>query len=110
MTNSGVGPLKELQRRIYQNKIRHGFNTSNDHAGINQEICHLTEELGEVAAAWRRGKKKDTIDGVIDLIVFGLGLLEILEADGDVEMEQVILQNEKRKYRMNPDGSCVRIE
>lgn len=104
------GPLKELQRRIYGNKVKHGFNVADDRHGINQEICHLSEELGEIAAAHRGGRRADMIDGIIDLMVFALGLLEILEADGDAEMLRVLEQNEKRKYRQNPDGSWVKIE
>lgn len=110
MDSFGTGPLKELQRRIYRNKVSHDFSVASDRVGINQEICHLVEELGELASAHRKGDMGGVIDGVIDLIIFGLGLLEILGADGDIEMEKVIIQNEKRKYKINPDGYCEKIE
>ncbi len=46
--------LKDLQKRIFENKVKKGFNTQKDYQGVNQEICFLAEELGELAHAHRR--------------------------------------------------------
>ena len=110
MAKLPTGAFKDLQKRIYQNKVSHGFNIIGDHVGINQEICHLAEELGELAAAHRRNDREGVIDGIIDVVVFALGLLEIMGVDGDTAMEGVLIQNEARKYKMNPDGSCIKID
>lgn len=44
--------LQELQKEIFENKKRHGFNTTD----MNEEFCHLIAEVGEAYDAWFRGK------------------------------------------------------
>lgn len=41
--------IKELQKEVYANKLRRGFNVTS----IGNEIIHLTEELGELARGYR---------------------------------------------------------
>lgn len=102
------GPLRNLQKRIFRNKKNKGFNVSSDRHGINQEICHLVEEFGELASAHRGGNRIAVVDSVIDIIVFSLGILEILRVDGDLEIQKVLNDIEARKYIVNKDGSCRR--
>lgn len=104
------GTLRNLQKRIFRNKKNKGFNVSPDFHGINQEICHLVEELGELASAHRRGDRIAVVDSVIDIFVFSLGMLEILRVDGDLELQKVLNDIEARKYIVNKDGSCRRIK
>ena len=46
--------LSEIQKRIYQNKINRGFNVTD----IGKEIILMTEELGELAKAYKNSNKK----------------------------------------------------
>jgi len=97
--------LTELQRRIYVNKLAKGFNTDSDEAGINREICFLSEELGELARSHRRGDRTGVIDAVTDLVVYCLGLYEILGIDGDAEVDRVLREIEARQYSSTSHGS-----
>lgn len=102
--------LKKLQKRIFANKIKQGFNISSDYNGINHEISLLAEELGELARSHRRGDKEGIVDANIDLLIHILGLMEILGLDGDEEMEKVLVKVEKRKYTKSDDGTYKRLK
>lgn len=102
--------LKDLQKRIFQNKVKQGFNTSSDYQGINQGICCLVEELGELARHHRRGEIIKVVDSVIDLLVYTLGLLEIIGVDGDAEIDKVLKEIGKREYMQESDGTLKRIK
>lgn len=102
--------MKKLQKRIFINKVKQGFNISSDYSGINHEIALLVEELGEFARSHRRGDKKELVDAVTDLLVHILGLFEILGLDSDKEIEKVIKEIETRKYIKNADGTYKRIK
>lgn len=102
--------LKQLQKRIFANKIKQGFNISSDYNGINHEITLLAEELGELSRSHRRGNKKEVADAVTDIIVHTFGLMEILKLDGDKEVEKVIKDIEKRKYTRSKRGYYKRIK
>lgn len=97
--------FKKLQKRIYANKVKKGFNTKADYQGIDQEICFLVEELGELAHHHRRGEKDKIIDDVMDLLIYLLGLCEILGIDTDKELGKTINEIEKREYILNLDGT-----
>lgn len=45
--------MKEVQRRVWQNKLNIGFNTTN----VNKEFCLLYGEVEETYNAWE--KKED---------------------------------------------------
>jgi NTP pyrophosphatase (non-canonical NTP hydrolase) len=96
--------LTDLQRRIYQNKLSKGFNTAADEQGLNREISCLAEELGELARSHRRGDRDGVVDAVTDLIVYCLGMYEILGVDGDKEVERVLRDIEGREYVSGPSG------
>lgn len=102
-------PLKRLQERIYQNKVAKGFNILDDYQGINQEICCLAEELGELAKAHRRGDRELVVDSVVDTLIYSLGLLKILGVEADIEVEEVLTEIEKRQYRRSPDGTWTKV-
>jgi len=86
--------IKVLQKEVYQNKVNHGFNVSD----VGKEIILMTEELGELAKAYKRGNKIEQIDATADLMIFCLGLFEILKVDGDEELKKVIENNKIRKH------------
>ena len=72
---------KELQKRIYDNKVKHNFNLTN----IEQEFCLLYGEVGEAYDAW--------------LKIYLYGLAELLDYDLGAEMEKKMAINEKRVYK-----------
>ena len=86
--------LKELQKRIYQNKINKGFNTTD----IAKEFCLLYGEVGEAYEAYRK-KKPDLNEELADIAIYLLGISEILGFDLEKEIENKVAINEKRVYK-----------
>lgn len=86
--------ISKIQKRIFENKVKQGFNTKK----IEPELLYLTEELGEAVAAYRRDKIKEFIDEIVDVIIYGLGLLAILKVDASKEILKKLKINEKRHY------------
>lgn len=86
--------LKELQKKIYQNKINKGFNTTD----IAKEFCLLYGEVGEAYEAYRK-KKPDLNEELADIAIYLLGISEILGFDLEKEIENKVKINEKRVYK-----------
>lgn len=72
--------LKTLQQAVYQNKVAHGFNTTN----VEFEFCLAYGELGEELA---------------DVAIYLLGISEILGIDLEQEILQKMEKNRKRTYK-----------
>ena len=95
---------KEIQKRIIDNKIKHGFNTTN----VEKEFCYVYGELGEAYDAWLKSKD-DLGSELADVAIFLYGLAEILGFDLAEEMEKKMAINEKRKYRETAHGGHEKI-
>jgi len=86
--------IKKLQTQIYQNKISKGFNTTN----IPIEFCLIHGEMAEFFEAWK--KEKDNMgEEFADVIIYLLGLAEILGIDTEKEVMNKININEQRIYK-----------
>ena len=95
--------LKELQKKIYQNKVNKGFNTTD----ISKEFCLLYGEVGEAYEAYRK-KKPDLNEELADIAIYLLGISEILGFDLEKEIENKVKINEKRVYK-KINGVNVRV-
>ncbi len=87
--------LKKIQKEIYQNKLDKGFNVTD----INKEFCLTYGELSEAYEAWRK-KKDDVGEEIVDVIIYLLGLSEILNIDLETELLKKIEKNKHRKYKI----------
>lgn len=96
--------LKQIQKRIWENKVNKGFNTTD----ISRDLLYLTEELGEAVKAFRKGNKDELAEETVDLIIYSLGLLEMLGKDGYEEILKKIEKNEKREYSATNGGFHLR--
>ncbi len=86
--------LKKLQKQIYTNKIKKGFNTTD----IYKEFCLIHEEVSEACRA--HYKKEYTVgEELADVVIYLLGLSEILNIDLEKEIKRKIIKNKKRKYK-----------
>jgi NTP pyrophosphatase (non-canonical NTP hydrolase) len=94
--------LKKIQKDIFQNKLNKGFNTTD----INKEFCYTYGELGEAYDAYRK-KKEDLGEELADVVIYLMGLSEMLKIDLEDEILKKILKNEKREYE-NINGVNVR--
>ncbi len=87
--------LKELQKIIYQNKVDKWFNVEN----IHQEFALTHEELSEAYEAYY--KKKDNLgEEMADVIIYLLGIAEILWIDLEDELIKKVEKNKNRKYEI----------
>ena len=98
---------KDLQKRIYENKVKHHFNLTN----IEQEFCLLYGEVGEAYDAWLKKKGKEELGSELaDIAIYLYGLAELLDYDLGAEMEKKMAINEKRVYKKLPNGTIVKEE
>jgi len=95
--------LSELQKDIYQNKINRGFNVTD----VGKEIVLMVEELGELARAYKNSDKKpakeishkdEMVDAVGDLMIYCLGLCEMLGVNSEEVLDKIIENNKKRTH------------
>ena len=95
--------LQKLQKEIYQNKVEKGFNVTD----VGKEIVFMTEELGELARAYKKSdhkeareisNKEEIIDAVGDIMVYCLGLCEMLGVDSEEVLQDIIEQNKHRTH------------
>ncbi|MCL2831802.1 MAG: hypothetical protein FWD78_01400 [Treponema sp.] len=96
--------LKALQKRVYANKVAKHFNVTD----IYMEFCYAYGELAEASDAYI--KKMDTVgEELADVVLYLLGLSEILGIDLEKELLRKIDINEKRKY-IQQNGVNIRLE
>lgn len=87
--------LRKAQKEVYQNKINHGFNTTD----ISKEFCYLYGEVSEAYEAYSK-KKPDLNYELADIAIYLLGLSEILGIDLEKAIEEKIKINASRVYKM----------
>ena len=97
--------IKELQDKVYQNKVNDGFNTTN----IEMEFCLAYGELGEAYIAYLK-KKEDLGEELADVIIYLLGISKMLNIDLEKEVVNKIEKNSKRVYKENSKGVLVKEE
>ena len=97
--------LKELQKEIMRNKLEKGFNTTD----VALEFCRAYEELSEAFAEYNKGKKDKAAEEFADVMIFLLGMAEILGVDLEKELVAKVEKNKHRKYKKekSPDGKDV---
>ncbi len=95
--------LSKLQKEIYQNKLNKGFNV----ADVGREIILMTEELGELARAYKNSDKKpareisnkdEMVDAIGDLMIYCLSLCEMLGVDSNEVLEKIVKNNKNREH------------
>jgi NTP pyrophosphatase (non-canonical NTP hydrolase) len=92
---SAIGAVADLQKAIVQNKLAQGFaDVNRDHMAAT--VCGLAEELGEFAKARKKDNTKEMIDELGDMMVYCLGALEVLGANGYKVIEDTIKKNADR--------------
>lgn len=96
--------LQELQKEIYENKKRHGFNTTD----LKEEFCHLYGEVAEAFEAYYKNEpKEDFAEELADVAIFLLGIAEISGVDLEQEIIKKVKKNKTRKYVQNDLGHYV---
>jgi NTP pyrophosphatase (non-canonical NTP hydrolase) len=87
--------LDEIQKQVFQNKVKKGFNVTN----VEKEFCYLYGEVAEAFEAFLK-KKNDLGEELADIGIYLLGLCEILGFSLQGEIEKKAAVNEKREYEI----------
>ena len=87
--------LQKIQKDVYQNKLDKGFNVTD----INKEFCLIYGEVSEAYEAQRK-KKDDVGEEIADVMIYLLGLSEILNIDIETELLKKINKNKYREYKI----------
>ena len=96
--------IQSLQKEVMRNKLEKGFNTTD----LALEFCRAYEELSEAFA--KLNKHEDGVgEELADVVIFILGMCEILDINLEKELLQKIEKNKKRKYKKtkSPDGKDI---
>lgn len=96
--------LKQLQKDIYKNKLNKEFNVTD----INKEFCLTYGEMAEAYEAWRK-KQTDVGEEIADVVIYLLGLSEILNVDLENEILKKVNKNKHRQYKII-DGVNTRVK
>lgn len=86
--------FRKLQKDVYQNKVNHGFNVTD----VNFEFCLAYGEMGEAYDAWLK-QKGDVGEELADVVIYLMGISEILDINLENEIVSKIKKNTKRKYK-----------
>lgn len=94
------------QKRIFQNKVNHGFNTTN----IYQEARYILEEVAELMRAIEKNDRENMIEELADIIIFTYGCAEVARlGDLDTRIFEKMKQNEARVYKKTSEGDFIKI-
>lgn len=96
--------IKEMQERVWENKLNKGFNTTN----IEKEFCLLYGEVSECFEAYLK-KKDDLGEELADVAIYLMSISTMLGFDLGSEIENKMAINEKREYK-KIDGVNIRIK
>jgi NTP pyrophosphatase (non-canonical NTP hydrolase) len=96
--------LRALQKEVYRNKLEKGFNTTD----LSLEFCRAYEELSEAFAKLNSSKDGEA-EEFADVMIFILGMCEILGYDLEAELVKKIDRNKNRVYKKikSPDGKDI---
>ncbi|MCX6751978.1 MAG: hypothetical protein NTZ87_00540 [Candidatus Nomurabacteria bacterium] len=96
--------LKQLQKEVMRNKLEKGFNTTD----VASEFCRAYEELSEAFSKHNKNQP-GVAEEFADVVVFILGMCEIMGFDLEKELVRKIEINKKRKYKKEktPEGKNI---
>jgi NTP pyrophosphatase (non-canonical NTP hydrolase) len=96
--------LKQLQKEVMRNKLEKGFNTTD----IASEFCRAYEELSEAFSKHNKNQP-GVAEEFADVMIFILGMSEILGFDLEKELIKKIETNKKRVYKKEktPEGKDI---
>lgn len=93
------------QKRIFQNKLNHGFNVTN----IYQEARYILEETAELMRAIEKNDRENMIEELADIVIFSYGCAEVARlGDLDTKIFEKMDINEKREYKKTSEGDFVK--
>lgn len=95
-----IEEIRDIQKQVVQNKINHGFNTTD----MNQEFVLLYGEVAEAYDAWK--KKTNLGEELADVAIYLLGIAELNGIDLYSEIIKKMDINRVRKYTIDDRGNA----
>ena len=93
------------QKRIFENKKNHGFNTTN----VYQEARYILEEVAELMRAIEKDDMENLKEELADIVIFSYGCAEVAGVgDLDEKIFEKMAINEGRKYIQTEDGDFIK--
>lgn len=90
-----MNTIEEMQNQVWDNKIKHGFDTTN----VDREFCLLYGEVGEAYEAFI--KKHDNLgEELADVAIYLMGLASMVNLNLQEEIEKKMKINAQREYVM----------
>lgn len=106
-TSKSLDDYINRQQRIFDNKVNHGFNTTN----IYQEARYILEEVTELMRAIEKNDRDNMMEELADIVIFAYGCAEVARlGDLDAEIFKKMTINEHRKYTQNSSGDFNKVE
>lgn len=97
--------FKYRQKRIFDNKVNHGFNTTN----IYQEARYILEEVTELMRAVEKNDRENMKEELADIVIFAYGCAEVARLGNlDDEIFKKMTINEGREYHRTSEGDFVK--
>lgn len=88
-----------LQKRVLQNKKNHGFNTTD----LKLEMLLLYGEVNELFKGYLSDDIENMSEELADILIYTLGISEILDIDLSKKLLEKLDINERRVY--HKDGT-----
>lgn len=93
------------QQRIFQNKVNHGFNTTN----VYQEARYILEETAELMRAIEKNDMENLKEELADVVIFAYGCAAVAGVGNlDDKIFEKMNINEQRKYHKTTEGDFVK--
>lgn len=102
---SKIEDYKNRQQRIFNNKIAHGFNTTN----VYQEARYILEEVAELMRAVEKNDNENILEELADIVIFSYGCAAVAGVgDLDTKIFEKMKINESRVYSQNSEGDFIK--
>jgi len=87
--------LNKLQEMIIAQRKAKGFPSATD---LDKTSLGLLEEAGEFEKARRQGDHWKMVNALVDIMIFCLGGLAILDIDPEIQLVKIVEENAKREH------------
>lgn len=97
--------LDEMQKEIWDNKLKKGFNTTN----VQMEFCYLYGEVAEAYDAYLK-KHQDLGLELADIAIYLMGLSNMLGFSLKEQIEKKMEINKNRHYIVDENGVLKKVD
>lgn len=103
--NITLTDYRARQKRIFDNKVAHGFNTTN----VYQEARYILEEVAELMRAVEKEDNENILEELADIVIFSYGCAAVAGVgDLDTKIFEKMKINENRVYTQNSEGDFIK--